>query len=77
MSDMEWDIRQSVLPHKHQGPGRKHDRRAMNGIFLGRLEEFRGVADRCDNRNVLSAISPAISRFLLGKLANQLIGSTA
>ena len=35
MSDAEWEILRSVLPRKHQGPERVHDRRVMNGIFLG------------------------------------------
>ena len=34
MSDTEWAILHSVLPHKHQGPKRVHDRRVMNGIFF-------------------------------------------
>ncbi len=34
MSDTEWEILHSVLPHKHQGPERVHDRRVMNGIFF-------------------------------------------
>ncbi len=32
--DAEWKILHSVLPHKHQGPERVHDRRVMDGIFL-------------------------------------------
>ncbi|MCY4141941.1 MAG: IS5 family transposase [Rhodobacteraceae bacterium] len=34
MSEAEWAILHSVLPHKHQGPERVHDRRVMNGIFF-------------------------------------------
>ena len=34
MSDAEWEILRSVLPDKHQGPERVHDRRVMNGIFF-------------------------------------------
>ena len=34
MSDTEWAILHSVLPHKLQGPERVHDRRVMNGIFF-------------------------------------------
>ncbi len=34
MSDAEWEVLRSVLPDKHQGPERVHDRRAMNGIFF-------------------------------------------
>ena len=34
MSDAEWEILRSVLPHKHQGPERVRDRRVMNGIFF-------------------------------------------
>ena len=34
MSDAEWEILRSILPQKHQGPKRKHDRRVMNGIFF-------------------------------------------
>ena len=34
MSDAEWEILRSVLPQKHQGPRRVHDRRVMNGIFF-------------------------------------------
>ncbi len=34
MSEAEWAILHSVLPHKHQGPERAHDRRVMNGIFF-------------------------------------------
>ncbi len=32
MSDAEWEVLCSVLPDKHQGPERVHDRR--NGIFF-------------------------------------------
>ena len=34
MSDTEWEFLHPVLPHKHQGPVRVHDRRVMNGIFF-------------------------------------------
>ena len=34
MSDVEWEILRSLLPDKHQGPERVHDRRVMNGIFF-------------------------------------------
>ncbi len=34
MSDAEWEVLRSVLPDKHQGPERVHDRRVMNGIFF-------------------------------------------
>ena len=34
MSDAEWEVLHSVLPRKHQGPERMHDRRVMNGIFF-------------------------------------------
>ncbi len=34
MSDAEWEILRSVLPQKHQGPRRVHDRRVMNGILF-------------------------------------------
>ena len=34
MSDADWEILRSILPQKHQGPERKHDRRVMNGIFF-------------------------------------------
>ena len=34
MSEAEWKILHSVLPHKNQGPERVHDRRVMNRIFF-------------------------------------------
>ncbi|MXY34147.1 MAG: transposase [Boseongicola sp. SB0664_bin_43] len=34
VSDAEREILRSVLPRKHQGPRRVHDRRVMNGIFF-------------------------------------------
>ncbi len=34
MTDAEWKILRSVLPQKHQGPKRVHDRRVMDGIFF-------------------------------------------
>ncbi|MCY3877464.1 MAG: transposase [Rhodobacteraceae bacterium] len=34
MSEVEWEILHSVLPRKHQGPERVHDRRVMNGVFF-------------------------------------------
>ena len=58
MSDAEWKILHSVLPHKHQGPERVHDRRVMDGIFLvlrtgtpwRDLPERYGPYTTCDNR---------------------------
>ncbi len=34
MSDAEREILRPVLPRKHQGPRRVHDRRVMNGTFF-------------------------------------------
>ncbi len=34
MTDAEWAILRSVLPQRHQGPRRIHDRRVMDGIFF-------------------------------------------
>ena len=34
MSEAEWKILHSILPHKHRGPERVHDRRVINGIFF-------------------------------------------
>ncbi|MDE2793011.1 MAG: transposase [Paracoccaceae bacterium] len=34
MSDTEWEVFNSVVPHEHQGQERVHDRRVINGIFL-------------------------------------------
>ena len=34
MSDAEWGILYSILPHKHEIPERARRRRVMNGIFL-------------------------------------------
>ena len=47
--------------------------------FFGRIKEFRRVATRYDKtaRNFLSAVRLAISRFLLRRIADQSIESTA
>lgn len=54
MSDAEWDVLRLILPRKHQGPERLHDRRVMDGIYFvlrtgapvrrGRLKSGRAAA---------------------------------
>ena len=59
LSEAEWAILHPVLPHKHQGPERVHDRRVMNGIFFvlrtgtpwRDLPERHGPYTTCDNRD--------------------------
>lgn len=58
MNDAEWDILRTVLPQKHQGPRRVHDRRVMDGIFFvlrtgipwRNLPECYGPYSTCFNR---------------------------
>ncbi|MCY4139950.1 MAG: IS5 family transposase [Rhodobacteraceae bacterium] len=59
LSEAEWETLHSVLPHKHQGPERVHDRRVMNRIFFvlrtgtpwRDLPERYGGYTTCDNRD--------------------------
>ena len=60
MSEAEWEILRSVLPDKHRGPERVHDRKVKNGIFfvlrIGTpwrdLPERYGLYTACYNRYI-------------------------